>query len=139
MVQEVSRADVERRCALIGDFFAECRGKLLGPKAKGLEAIEARKLEMLNYVRKHGPVPAAEFDQRFGLRRAIQSPLFHLLRRETREDEEWLVFEEELLREYAVQDFEGFLEWDRALLRALAGGTSLQVEHIGLGRRIPCR
>ena len=124
LVLEVSQADVERRCALIGELFADCRGKLLGPKAKGLEAIEARKLEMLRYVRKREAVLAADFDQCFGLRQAIQSPLFHLLRRETREDEQWLVFDEELLRECSERGFEGFLEWDRALLRVLAGGTS---------------
>jgi hypothetical protein len=64
-------------------------------------------------------VSTAEFDQRFGLRRAIQSPLFHLLRRETRDGEEWLIFDEEQWREYAARDFEGFLDWDRALLKAL--------------------
>lgn len=62
----------------------------------------------------------SEIDRRFGLRKAIQSPLFHLLRRETRGDEEWLVFDEERFRDYTEQDFEGFLHWDRALLRMLA-------------------
>ena len=90
---------------------------------KGWDIIEARKLEILRHLRAQGAVPAAEFDQRFGLRRAIQSPLFHLLRRETREGQEWLVFDEERLREYAARDFEGFLEWDQALLKALAGGV----------------
>jgi hypothetical protein len=28
---------------------------------------------------------------------------------------------EEQLQDYAARDFEGFLDWDRALLRALAG------------------
>jgi hypothetical protein len=119
MVREGSQVEVERRCALIRDLFAECREKLVGPKTEGLDIIEARKLEILRLVRGREAVPAAKFDQRFGLRRAIQSPLFHLLRRETREGEEWLVFDEERLREYTAQDFEGFLEWDRALLRVL--------------------
>ena len=124
LVREVSHAEVERRCALIRDLFAECRKKILGPKTEGLDIIEAHKLEILRHVRKHGAVPAVEFDRRFGLRRAIQSPFFHLLRRETREDEEWLVFDEEWLRECSERDFEGFLEWDRALLQVLAGGAS---------------
>jgi len=119
LVREVSRADVERRCALIRALFAECKERLVGGKAGGLGAIEARKLEMLRYVRERKAVPAAEFDRRFGLRRAIQSPLFHLLRREMREGEEWLVFDEARLREYAAHDFDGFLEWDQALLRVL--------------------
>ena len=120
LVQEVSQADVERRCALIRDLFADCREKLLGPKTGDLDIIEARKLEMLRHVRERGAMPASEFDRCFGLRRAIQSPLFHLLRREMHEGEEWLVFDEEQLQHYAVLDFEGFLDWDRALLRALA-------------------
>lgn len=121
LVREVSRAEVERRCALIRDLFAECREKLLGSETEGLDIIEARKLEILRIIRERGAMPAAEFDQCFGLRRAIQSPLFHLLRWETREGEEWLVFDEGQLQEYAARDFEGFLEWDRALLGALAG------------------
>jgi hypothetical protein len=124
LVREASRAEVERRCNLIAGLFAECREKMLGPKTENLDIIEARKLEILRHVREWGAVPATEFDQCFGLRRAIQSPLFHLLRRETRDGEEWLVFDEERLGEYAALDFEGFLEWDRALLRALVGGTS---------------
>jgi hypothetical protein len=120
LVREMSQVDVERRCALIRHLFAECREKLLGPKTEGLDIIEARKLEMLHTVRERGAMPAAEFGQCFGLRRAIQSPLFHLLRRETREGEGRLVFDEERLRQYAARDFEGFLEWDRALLRVLA-------------------
>lgn len=123
LVREVSQAEVERRCALIRDLFAECREKLVGPKTEGLDIIEARKLEILRHVRERGAMPAAEFDQRFGLRRAIQSPLFHLLCRETREDEEWVVFHEEQLQQYAALDFEGFLEWDQALLKALARGV----------------
>jgi len=120
LVREVSPADVERRCALLRDLFAECREKLLGPKTDGLDTIEGRKLEILRAVRECGAVPTAEFDRRFGLRRAVQSPLFHLLQWETRQDQEWLVFDEERLREYASRDFEGFLEWDQALLRVLA-------------------
>jgi hypothetical protein len=122
LVREVSQVDVERRCALIRDLFAECREKLISPKTEGLDIIEARKLEMLRYIRERGAMPAAEFDQCFGLRPAIQSPLFHLLRRESRDGEEWLVFDEGRLREYAARDFNGFLEWDQALLKALAGG-----------------
>jgi hypothetical protein len=120
LVREVSKTEIERRCALIRDLFAECREKLLGPKTEGLDIIEARKLEILRTVREREVVSANEFDRRFGLRKAIQSPLFHLLRRETRDDEEWLVFGGDRLREYAARDFEGFLEWDRALLRVLA-------------------
>jgi predicted nucleotidyltransferase len=132
LVREVSQAEVERRCALIRGLFAECSKKLVGEPPEGLDVTEARKLEMLRCIRERGAVSAAEFDRRFGpsgqasgqgLRRAIQSPLFYLLRRETREGEEWLVFDEERLREYAAQDFEGFLDWDRALLGALAGET----------------
>ena len=115
-------ADVERRCTLIRNLFAECREKLVGPKMEGLDIIEARKLEILHTVRERGVMSVNEFDRRFGLRRAIQSPLFHLLRRETRDGEEWLVFDEEQLQELALQDFEGFLKWDQALLKALAGG-----------------
>lgn len=120
MVREVSQADVERRCALIRDLFAECAERLVGKKTEGLDVIEARKLEMLRYMRDHRAVRAAEFDRRFGLRRAVQSPLFHLLRRETREGQEWLVFDEERLQEYTERGFEGFLDWDRALLNVLA-------------------
>ena len=120
LVQEVSRSDVERRLALIGELFAECRGKLMGWKEEGLDVIEARKLEMLRSVRDSGAMPVAQFERRFGLRACLQSPLFHLLRRETREEEEHLVFDEERLREIAARDFEGFLEWDRALLALLA-------------------
>jgi hypothetical protein len=122
LVREVSQVDVERRCGLIRGLFAECREKLLGPRTEDLDTIEVRKLEMLRYVRKWGAVRAADFDQQFGLCRAIQSPLFHLLRRETRDDEEWLIFNEERLREYTEQNMAGFLEWDRALLRVLAEG-----------------
>jgi hypothetical protein len=122
LVREFSQTDVERRCTLIGDLLAECRAKLLGLKREGLDAIEARKLEMLRVVRERGAMSASEFDQRFGLRRAIQSPLFHLLRWETRGDKKWLVFDAGRLLEYTKQGFEGFLEWDRALLRTLAGG-----------------
>ncbi|MFQ6101833.1 MAG: nucleotidyltransferase domain-containing protein, partial [Anaerolineae bacterium] len=104
LVREVSPVDVERRCALIRDLFAECREKLLGPTMDGLGAIEARKLEMLRVVREQGAMLATEFDHHFGLRRAIQSPLFHLLRREVREGKEWLVFDEGRLRGYAEQD-----------------------------------
>jgi len=119
LVREVSRPEVERRCALLRDLFAECKQRLVGGKAEGLEAIEARKLEILRYVRERGTVRAAAFDQRFGLRVCIQSPLFYLLRRETREGEEWLAFDEGRLQEYAARNFDGFLDWDRALLRAV--------------------
>jgi hypothetical protein len=122
LVCEVSPADVERRCMLIRDLLTECREKLVGPSHKGLGVIEAQKLEILRVAREKGAMAASEFDRRFGLRRAIQSPLFHLLRRETRGDEDWLVLDEERLWEYTERDFEGFLEWDRALLRILAGG-----------------
>ena len=120
LVREFSQADVERRCTLIRDLFTGCREKMLGPKPEGLDTIETRKLAMLRVVREQGAMAASEFDRRFGLRRAIQSQLFQLLRRETRGDEEWLVFDEEWLWEYTEQGFEGFLEWDRALLRILA-------------------
>jgi hypothetical protein len=63
---------------------------------------------------------AKRFVRCFGLRRTVQSPLFHLLHRERQEGEEWLVFDEEQLQEYAARGFEGFLEWDQALLKALA-------------------
>ena len=122
LVREFSQRDVERRCTLIGDLLAECRARVLGPRQEGLGVIEAHKLEMLRAVRERGAMPASEFDQRFGLRRVIRSPLFQLLRWKTRTDEEWLVFDEERLRGYAQQGFEDFLEWDRALLRILAKG-----------------
>ena len=122
LVREFSQTDVERRCTLTRNLFAECREKLLGPSRESLDIIEARKLALLRVVRERVAMPASEFDRRFGLRRAIQSPLFHLLRRETRGDEAWLVFDEGRLREYTQRDFEGFLEWDRALLRILAEG-----------------
>jgi hypothetical protein len=124
-VRHLSRAEVERRCGVIGDLFAECRERLVGGKTEGLETIEARKLEMLRAVRDRGAMPASEFDRRFGLRRAIQSPFFHLLRQETREGEEWLAFDEGRLQERAARDFEGFLEWDRALLRVLVEKTNV--------------
>lgn len=123
LVREVSRADVERRCALIRDLFAECKERLVGGKRESLDVIETHKLEMIRYVRERGVVPAGEFDRRFGLRRAIQSPLFHLLRRETREGKEWLAFDEGRLQKDAARDFEGFLDWDRALLNVLAQET----------------
>jgi hypothetical protein len=37
-----------------------------------------------------------------------------------RKGQEWLVFDEEQLREYTERELEGLLEWDRALLRVLA-------------------
>ena len=120
-VREFSQKDVERRCTLIRDLLAECRAKLLGPKQEGLGVIEARKLEMLRAVRERGAMPTSEFDRCFGLRQAIQSPLFHLLRRETGCDEERLVFDEGRWREHAQQGLAGFLDWDRALLRVLLG------------------
>ena len=40
LVREVSQVEVERRCALIRDLFAECREKLLGPKTEGLDIID---------------------------------------------------------------------------------------------------
>jgi hypothetical protein len=122
-VRDLSQAEFERRSGLIGELFAECQDKMVGGKAEGLETIEARKLEMLRAVRERGAMPAPEFEHRFGLRTAIQSPLFHMLHRETRAGAEWLVFDEGRLQEYAARDFAGFLEWDRALLRALVGKT----------------
>lgn len=119
LVCELSQADVERRCTLIRGLFDECRDRLLGESAKGLGTIETHKLEMLQFIRGRGALPADEFDRRFGLRRAIQSPLFHLVRPEARGDEIWLSFDEERLHQHAAQDFAGFLDWDRALLRAL--------------------
>ena len=117
LVRKVTQTDVERRCALIRDLFAECRERLVGGNVEGLGIIESRKLEMLRIIRERGAISVTEFDQRFGLRRAIQSPFFHLLCRETREGKEWLVFDEERLQGYAAQDFDDFLEWDQALLR----------------------
>jgi hypothetical protein len=123
LVRQISLADVERRRTLIHALLAECRERLLGPRTEGLGAIEARKLEMLRYVWERGAMPAADFDRRFGLREAIRSPLFHLLRREVREGQEWLIFDKERLEEYAKWGFEGFLDWDRALLRGWQGGS----------------
>jgi hypothetical protein len=120
LAREVSQADVERRRALIHDLFEECREKLVGAEVKDLGVIEVRKLEKLRVIRERGAMSAVEFDQRFGLRTRLQSPFFHLLCREAREGEEWLVFDEARLQEYAAQDFDGFLEWDRALLGVLA-------------------
>ena len=120
LVREISSSDVERRLTLLSDLLAECKTGQFGAKEKGLGIIEAQKQEMLCVIRGQGAMPASEFDRRFGLRKAIQSPLFHLLRRETRGDEEWLVFDEERFREHTEQGFEGFLQWDRALLRTLA-------------------
>lgn len=54
---------------------------------KGLGIIEAQKQEMLRALRRQGAMLASEFDRRFELRRAIQSPLFQVLRRKTRGDE----------------------------------------------------
>ena len=124
LVQDMSAADVERRRTLISDLFAECRERLVGEGTGALASIEARKLEVLRTVRQRGGMPASEFDQRFGLRTCLQSPFFHLLRREMREDGEWLVFSEERFEEYTAGDFEGFLEWDKALLGALREGDS---------------
>jgi predicted nucleotidyltransferase len=122
LVCDVSPADVERRCMLIRDLLNECREKLVGPSRKGLGVIEAHRLEILRVAREKGAMAASEFDRRFGLRRSIQLPVFYLLRRETRGDEDWLVFDEQRLGECTEWDFEGLLEWDRALLRILAGG-----------------
>ncbi|UCC65190.1 MAG: nucleotidyltransferase domain-containing protein [Anaerolineae bacterium] len=129
LVREISRADVERRCALIRDLFAKCREKLLGPKRKGLDIVELLKLEVLRAVRQQGKMPAAEFDRRFGLRQAIQSPLFHLLRRERPEGKAWLVFDEERLQKHAELDFRSFLGWDQALLRVLAKEVGCKSDH----------
>jgi hypothetical protein len=119
LVREASSSDVERRLALLGDLLAECKARQFGVEEEGLGIIEAQKRETLRALRQQGAMAASEFDRRFGLRRAIQSPLFQLLRRETRGDEEWLIFDEERLREYARQDLAGFLDWDRALLGVL--------------------
>jgi len=124
LVREISRPDVERRLTLIRDLLAECKARQFGVEEEGIGVIEARKIGMLRIVRERGAMPAAEFDRRFGLRKAIESPQFYLLRREVRQGEAWLVFDERQLEEYAEQDFEGFLDWDRALLRVLAQETN---------------
>jgi hypothetical protein len=121
MARDLSKPDVERRCLLIRDLLAECRERLIGPKTKGLDTIEARKLEILRALRERGAMPAVEFDQHFGLHQAIQSPLFHLLRREVRDDEEWLVFDEGALQAFLERGFEGLLNWNQALLSRLVG------------------
>lgn len=121
LVREISCSDVERRLTLVSGLLAECKARQLGVEEEGLGIIEAQKREMLGALQRQGAMLASEFDRRFGLRRAIQSPAYQLLRRETRRDEEWLVFDEERLREYAQQDFVGFLDWDRALLGVLLG------------------
>ena len=54
---------IARRCA---DHFSEID--------------EAQKRKMLRVLWQQGAMPAAEFDRRVGLRWAIQSPLFYLLR-----------------------------------------------------------
>ena len=119
LVREISPADVERRRALIGDLLAACKGRLVTTTAEGLDAIEARKLEMLRHLRERGAMPAVDFGRRFGVRRAIQSPTCYLLRREAHQGVEWLIFDEQRLQQYAENDFEGFLDWNRALLRVL--------------------
>jgi hypothetical protein len=119
VVRAVSREDVERRCDLIRELFVECRQRLAQAHGHGLGLIEARKLAVLRAVREQGAMPAAEFDRRFGLRQALQSPFFHLLGRENRQGQEFLVFDERRLRELAARDFEGMLEWNRVLLREL--------------------
>jgi hypothetical protein len=121
LVREISISDVERRLTLLRDLLAECKARQFDVEEKGLGIVEAQKWEMLHAVRERGAMPASQFERRFGLRKAIQSPLFQLLRRETRGDEEWLVFDEERLREYTQQDFATFLHWDRTLLRVLLG------------------
>ena len=93
--------------------------RLAGARGQGLGLIEARKLAVLRALRERGAMPATEFDRRFGLRQALQSPFFHLLGRENREGQEFLVFDERHLQELAARDFEGMLEWNRALLREL--------------------
>jgi hypothetical protein len=120
LVQEMSPADVERRRALLRELLGACKGRLVPATVEGLEAIEARKLEMLRHLRERGTMPAVDFGRRFGPRQAIQSPVYYLLRREAHEGVEWLTLDEERLRQYAANDFEGFLEWDRELLRVLA-------------------
>jgi predicted nucleotidyltransferase len=122
LAREISSSDVERRLTLLRDLLAECKARQFGVEEEGLGIIEAQKQEMLRTLRRQGAMLASEFDRRFGLRRAIQSPLFQLLRRETRGDKEWLVFDEEWLWDYTEQGFEGFLEWDRALLTICAEG-----------------
>jgi hypothetical protein len=120
LIREISQEDVERRHALLRDLFTACKERLLDEPTEGIGTIEARKLKLLRYVRERGAISVAEFDRRFGLRQAIQEPLFHLLHRETREGEEWFVFDKKRLREYAARDFSEFLGWNRALLNALA-------------------
>jgi hypothetical protein len=119
LVREVTQEEVERRRALLCDLFAQCKERLGLAGAEGLDAIEVRKLKMLRYVRERRTMPAKEFDERFGLRQAIQSPLFQVLGRETRSGEAWFVFDEARFAEYAQRDFSGFLDWDRQLLRQL--------------------
>ena len=119
LVREISGAEVERRRALISGLLVECRRRLIGEQAGDLGAVEARKLAVLRAIRESGAMPVEEFDRRLGVRALIQSPLFHLLRREARDGEEWVVLDEERLRDRAARDFEGFLDWNRALLRAL--------------------
>ena len=121
MVKEMSEGDIDRRRELIGDLLTECATRLIGESAKGLAPIEARKLEILRVLRERGSMPASAFDRRFGLRTCIQSPFFSLVGRENRADQEWLVFDEARLREYAVHSFDEFLEWDRLLLEKLWG------------------
>ena len=121
MVKEMSEGDIDRRRELIGDLLTECATRLIGESAKGLAPIEARKLEILRVLRERGSMPASAFDRRFGLRKCIQSPFFSLVGRENREGQEWLVFDEARLREYAVHSFDEFLEWDRLLLEKLWG------------------
>jgi hypothetical protein len=123
LVREVTQTDVERRCALVHDLFVECRERLVGGRKEGLDTIEARKLEMLRIIRERGAMSAAEFDQCCSLRTWLQSPFFHLLNWETREDGEWWIFDEERLLGYAAQSFDSFLAWDRALLGALISGA----------------
>jgi hypothetical protein len=119
LVKKVSKEDVDRRRVLLSRLFAECKARLFGPAAEGLAPIEARKLRILDAVRERGSMPATEFDERFGLRMCIQSPFFFLLRREDRDDREWVVFDEARLREHTTRGFEAFLEWDRLLLDEL--------------------
>jgi hypothetical protein len=119
LVREISSSDVERRLTLLSELFAECKVRQFGVEENGIGIIEAQKREMLRALRQQGAMSAAEFDQRFGLRKAIQSPLFHLLRRETRDGEEWLVFDESQMQECIEREFVGFLDWDQALLRVL--------------------
>jgi hypothetical protein len=119
LVREISRAEAERRQAVLAALFEECEERLLGAPVDGLAPIEARKLPILRILRERGGMPAAEFDRRFGLRLAVQAPFFQLVQWETRHGSPWLVFQEADLQAYAERDFEGFLDWNRALLRAL--------------------